>query len=200
MTKSNIFLVTLVVVLISNCTKEIDLPTPFNELAQFPNEIGNKWVYHYTNDALQIDDTMSIEIVGEMINTEGDTIKLWERSIATFENDFRDTFWVSQVQDSIIFYPYAQSSWREITFILPLNVGQTWEEGLTNGSVEEEVIETVPAGNFEAFKVKFEAIGPNYGLLDQKWFTPNVGIIKWVRSERNLGPVITETYELVRVE
>ena len=176
------------------CTKT-DTP-PNQEIEVFPNQIGNKWVYLFRQDAPVVEDTLSIEIVDQIIEN-GDTLKAWQRTFSHYNNGQQDTFWVSVVQDSVFFYPDIYRSWKEKAFVFPLQNGQSWEYALQTGNVLDEVMVEVPAGSFEAWQVELNAIGPNYGLLDQKWFVPEVGLVKWIRSERNLGPAILQEYELI---
>lgn len=179
------------------CTKT---ETPSNSEAQvFPNQIGDKWVYLFRQDTPLIEDTVDLEIVDQIIEN-GDTLKAWQRTFWHYNNSQRDTFWVSEVQDSVFFYPNNYRSWKEKAFVFPLQDGQSWEYALQTASVLDEIVVEVPAASFNSWQIELIAIGPNYALLDQKWFVPEVGLVKWTRSERNLGPAILQEYELINYQ
>jgi hypothetical protein len=193
--KGNILFFVFIVLLILNVScKNSATSTTTAIPADFPNNIGNKWVYSFYDSLSNKSDYLTITIVGQ---TADKSAAIWQFKYP----DRIDTQYVSASHDTIQFNPYISSSWfsynNKIPF--PLQVGNGWRGNYANDSTYVAEINsiTVPAGTFtNAYKIVEGWGGFNdYGLIIT-WFVPKVGIVSRYHKGWSFG-MANETFTLV---
>src|ERR1035437_4544851 len=150
--KGNFLFIVSIMLLFLNpsCNNSSTLTTePFSP--DFPNNIGNKWVYSFYDSLSNKSDYLTITIVGQ---TADKSAAIWQFKYP----DRIDTQYVTVSGDTVRFSPYISSSWssynNKIPF--PLKVGNNWKGDYGNDTnyVAEINSIIVPAGSFSnAYKI-----------------------------------------------
>jgi hypothetical protein len=164
----------------------------------FPNQIGDKWVYRLTES--YSDTLVQVEIVGQGTLPNGVNAKIWKYTYQNLFRNYVDTFWVSNINDDVRIYYKPCFTCTEpmpdekLHYIFPLSVGNSWYTiaayGDTTKVIDKESI-SVPAGTFNnVFRLsKVQGYVNNSWTNDTIFFQENVGIVKLIQHEANLGPV-----------
>lgn len=219
--KKIFFLLLSVTVIIISCKKTSNQESTQNNIAYFPNTIGNNWRYKIFTlvDSLPFG-TMYVNIIKDTILPNNDTAKVWAFDFVnavTSHHSFDTNYVVSNEQIVKIYkrpcpqsycanYPLSENQ----RYILPLEVGKSWTWAYypsfvhdTTRVLYQDVI-TVPAGTFEnAYNLlKTRPNGPNYYTRNTIWLVPYIGVVELNQFELNLGPVfgtgiwVLESYSL----
>ena len=215
--KKVFFLLLSVTVIIISCKKALNQESTQNNIAYFPNTIGNNWRYKIfiLVDSLPFG-TMDVNIIKDTILQNNEMAKVWAFdfvSIATNRHSFDTNYVVSTEQLVKIYAKTCPGSSCGISvkqsYVLPLVVGNSWLWPFAPGWMDTTRILsqgslTVPAGTFEntfnLFKIRPHA--PNSDARNSIWLTPYVGMIQLNQFELNLGPVfgtgiwVLESYSL----
>lgn len=97
----------------------------------FPNRIGSQWIFEYRDSLSAIPDTVDLVIVEAGIAPDGNNARIW---VGTFRHRTdtagvhrSDTMWVAKVGNTVKVFRNRLPSL--ITYILPLEVGNSWTSG-----------------------------------------------------------------------
>jgi len=169
---------------------------------QFPNKVGNRWIYeekdsvYYHHDSVIITyDTVTVTIVDEGRLEMGDSFTVWEyvNSMST------DTLFVVTQENHIRFHTMYSPLW-DLYYEFPLAVGRSW--GIDYFVPVPEVIdkETViaPLRIFEsAFHQKTNGGAFNDYWSQDDWLVPEIGIVKSTRWQFGFIPSMNRTRTLI---
>jgi len=163
----------------------------------FPSTMGSKWVYKTSNSYNEVD-TLTFEIVGESTKTMSKQGTIWISDINThsyFYNWF-DTLYFESIADTVIFKKSWGNNWEILaSYVIPLIVGNTWDDSFGYYLVEEES----NVGTFtNAYKIKERRERILSVLTTNSWFVPYIGLVKRDIYESDWGiPVYEEHWELI---
>lgn len=178
---SLIFLVFLLSVCLEiiSCNKDKTLISPLNKTAikEFPNEIGNEWIYFYYDSLNFYADTVNVKIVGEIEFNGGRKAKIWEYHFKTKI----DTKYVEISGDTVRIYDHLDNLRINTKYIFPLEVGKGWKGDFPNDStsVIDKTSIYLNGMRFQSCYILKRIWGAvnNYGLVTT-WFVPGVGVVK----------------------
>ncbi len=168
------------------------------DLALFPHDLGDSWVYARTNNISSEIDTITVTIVGvhEVDCAELDcagSLQEWE-----FRSGLSaDTQWVYVTDTSINLCSYLSAT----TLMFPLDIGRKWSLNILNDDTTEVVgVETVtvPLGAVP-FCYHVERAVTYLDTWEQAdlWTAPNVGIVKMRCLEGGMLNPTDVTWELL---
>jgi len=171
-------------------------------VADFPNRVGNRWIYSYYDSLSHHSDTVTVTIVGQTTIPGNIPATIWQREFRSYA----DTAYVTVSHDTssdtvrIISQRNLDGQWDNTKFIFPLHVGSGWRGDFvsdTSTVIENRPI-TVIAGTFvNAFRIK-ERWGAfnDYGDVST-WLVPEVGAVKIHRNVRRWTEWANEVWELM---
>jgi len=188
----NVFIILLF--LVSACKKKQEPASVM--LPDFPNEIGDHWRYRYqpfSGPTYYLD----VDIIGTRIMPDGQLAKIWLYNSTIYGSD--TSFVVFDVQVAKFYgsiYSSIPPPYYEIMhYSFPLQVGTFYAYPVPlylrdSSKVLGNSPLTVPAGTFNnTFKIsKIRPYVVNTWTHDTIWFSPTVGMTKWVVAEYDLGP------------
>ena len=193
--KENILLIVSIALLLLNVScKNSTAPLTNTSTPDFPNTIGNKWVYSLYDSLSKTSEYLTITIIGQ---TPDKSSAIWQFKYS----DRIDTQFVTVSGDTVRFNPHISSPWSSYNniFLFPLKVGNGWKgDYLIDSTYVAEINSIiVPAGSFSnAYKIVESWGGFNdYGSIIS-WFVPKVGIVSLYHKGWSI-PVINETFNLV---
>jgi hypothetical protein len=193
--KGNIlFLVSITLLLLNVSCKNTTTPLIATNLTDFPNNVGNKWVYSYYDSLSNKSDYLTVTIVGQ---TPDKLSTIWQFKYS----DRIDTQYVTFSGDTVRFDPHISSPWSSYNniFLFPLQVGNGWKDDylLDSTFVAEINSIIVPAGSFmDAYKIVESWGGFNdYGSIIS-WFVPKVGIVRRYHRGISFGEA-NDTFSLL---
>jgi hypothetical protein len=199
-----LFLMALVMVICSSCEKD-------NQIIQiqtqnFPNQIGDRWIYRLTTDNI---DTIKVEIVGQGFLPNGKSAKIWKYTYQYPLHTYIDTLLVSSIANDVRIYGNTcwtcpnSTPFEVLHYSFPLTIGKLWVSNTSYGDTTKvlgQVNVSVPAGAFsDVFELSHFSGGPfNAWTFDTIYFHAQIGLVKQNQNEYNLGPVIGNgTWELI---
>jgi hypothetical protein len=193
--KGNIFFFVSIVLLLLNVScKNASTPSTEPVPADFPNNVGNKWVYSFYDSLSNKSDYLTVTIVGQTANKSA---SIWQ-----FKYSNRiDTQYVTVTSDTVHFDPHISSPWSSYNniFLFPLQVGNGWRGDYVLDSTYIAEINSiiVPAGSFSnAYNIVERWGGFNdYGSITS-WFVPKVGIVRRYHRGISFGEA-NDTFSLV---
>jgi len=156
-------------------------PDTGSGIANFPNNVGDKWVYQLSGAPSQ---TLTVQVVGNTTLPGGLNAAIWQYTYSAYT----DSLYAAVNGDTVIIYnktcqSCAPPTYAEVRrFVFPLTVGKTWytaSNGLTGQSLAETTI-TVPLGQYT--KV-FEVAQTSAVANDTLWLEEYVGFVKISQSE-----------------
>ncbi len=176
---------------------------PFNtpiakENYPFPNIAGDYWEYDFLSSGLKIPQTILLEVTGDTTNKSGNQSNTWLTKLnnpqSTYPLRYRiiDTSLVVSDAKSAVFYPAPNPNafqfYIKKQFKFPLVVNNYWLSNSTFGDTTKVLSVgslTVPAGTFQnTFQLSnTQTYLNNASIKDTIWFTPNIGIVKFVQNE-----------------
>ena len=163
-------------------------------ISDFPDNVGNNWVYSFYDSLSNKSDILTITIVGQTIDKSA---SIWQFKYS----DRIDTQYVTISQDTVFFSPVVSSPWSSYNTKIPfpLMIGNKWRGNYLNDSsyVAEKNPVSVPAGSFaNAYKIVEGWGGFNdYGSIIS-WFVPKVGIVRRYHTGASFG-LANDTFTLV---
>lgn len=164
-------------------------------IQDFPNKIGNQWIYKMTSSPYSFD-SVKVEITGQLTLPNGLNAKTW-----TYEYHYPsggyllDSLWVADSANQVlVFWPSCFNCVpsKKLNYILPLAVGNSWGSSiyvLDTTQVLSQAVEQVPAGTFtNVFKVA-KTVGyiANSVTQDTMFIKNKVGLIKYRQFEYSLA-------------
>jgi len=94
-----------------------------DSINDFPNTIGNYWVYKVTNYQDNFIDTVQVKIIGRILNPNGtDSLTLWQY---TWPNKI-DTEYVSIIMDTVKFFHQTTNRTLANIFIFPFVINEDY--------------------------------------------------------------------------
>jgi len=190
--KLNPLLFLLLLLLALSCAKHADVRnTPGSEI--YPNTIGDSWIYSYTSFDGSKRGTLEVRIAIYQTSPEGPEMQIWIYKYSSVTDTlFKDVTnrFVSEYNFPLL-YADSMNAYRELGF--PLISGKKWAaypsscaDSLTIFSLSPL---TVPAGTFDStyqVNVRGSECILNYSNTSSTWYTPHIGMVKMIKSVRNL--------------
>ncbi len=174
------------------------------EITQFPNKVGNEWIYeqkdsvYYHHDSIIISyDTVTATIIDEGHFNDGDPYTVWEFAGSLMT----DTMFLVTYENHLTFmYDTMHFSFMDVSYDFPLAVGKTWGIDYfvpVPEVLDKELIHT-PAGIFES-SFHTHAIGGAFNdyWTQDDWLVPDVGIVKSKRWQFGFIPSMDRTRTLI---
>ncbi|HWZ36081.1 MAG TPA: hypothetical protein VNW51_07985 [Mucilaginibacter sp.] len=186
-------IINLSIAILFGCNKHN--PTPATSNANFPNTVGNKWIYSVTDNSSNKTFPVTVAIVGNS-TARTHTVTIWTLTYPTYV----DTNYVYSDRDSAVFYDKTKSAIKKV-YHFPLTVGNKWINSFIadTATVVSSSTLSVQAGTFgNTYLIHDKAISLNYNLDRNQWYVPGVGLIKMNFREYNLAPPITQSWELTQ--
>ncbi|WP_298392185.1 hypothetical protein [Hydrotalea sp.] len=182
-----------------SCSKENNSPSNTSSNQQFPDKVGNHWVYKY-NDGSNSEQYIFVDIVGTGILPDGQNVTIWTSTLqdATNRKYLLDSFFVVVDEQKAVFYGVpcltctTQMPDEKRRYIFPLQVNNKWFTDKFFGDTTKVLNEnslTVPAGTFDSTFELSKTVGyaVNSFTKDTIWLTPNIGMTKFYQNEYSLG-------------
>lgn len=197
-----LYILLVISVLGLSCKHNVTEPVPDKPIADFPNTVGNFWVYSVLYGSSVQPETVTVRIVGDTTILGNMSVKIWQ----TTNGLYIDTTFVRGSSDTIDFIPKyfvdLNEGWTR--YVFPLEVGKTWRGNYAFDDTSTVVeIDTVSgnAGTFpNAFLVKESAWSYNFRLWVSTWMVPKVGIVRQNIVVYNFGPLTKTSWELLRYD
>ncbi|WP_298299611.1 hypothetical protein [Hydrotalea sp.] len=182
-----------------SCSKENNSPSNTSSNQQFPDKVGNHWVYKY-NDGSNSEQYIFVDIVGTGILPDGQNVTIWTSTLqdATNRKYLLDSSFVVVDEQKGVFYGVpcltctTQMPDEKRRYIFPLQVNNKWFTDKFFGDTTKVLNEsslTVPAGTFDSTFELSKTVGyvVNSFTKDTIWLTPNIGMTKFYQNEYSLG-------------
>lgn len=143
-----------------SCSKENNSPSNTSSNQQFPDKVGNHWVYKY-NDGSNSEQYIFVDIVGTGILPDGQNVTIWTSTLqdATNRKYLLDSSFVVVDEQKAVFYGVpcltctTQMPDEKRRYIFPLQVNNKWFTDKFFGDTTKVLNEsslTVPAGTFDS--------------------------------------------------
>jgi len=181
---------------------EYDLTT--FELQQFPNKVGNQWIYeerdsvYFHHDSIIITyDTVMFTIVGSGNLEAGYPYTLWE---STTKYGIDTQFVVTYEERLSFIHDTEYISLMDYYFDFPIAVGRTW--GLEYFTISPEVLDKeMVITSVQTFMSSFHTYMSGSMLNDywtqEDWLVPGVGIVKSRHLQFGFIPSMNRTRTLI---
>ncbi len=155
------------------CHKSTGHVTETLRLEQFPNKIGNYWVYQLYDSNYNYIDTVTSEI-SDSLKLQGIWGKVWTTPPVS------GSLTALTIADTIFYYGGQVSALPLYHYVFPMRVGLTWIGSMLDTSqvVGFGAVET-PARNFNnGFLLIRKWERPDHMGSIETWIVPNVGVVK----------------------
>lgn len=165
-----------------------------SEIQNFPNKVGNFWMYDLKSGT-DTTGTIKVEIVGKDTLSNGQFAKQWKY---TYPDNYIDTLWVVSSDTAAIFYSDSDGTLRNVfRYKFPLEAGSVWDVKTGNADtlqaikVVSRTRVTVPAGSFDSSYKIIHSVKPAFNSVvqDTIWYKNQIGPVKKIQHQYNLGPV-----------
>lgn len=180
-----VYFLTLVVGISCSYDTQEKIPVITYSKDYFPNSIGNEWVYDVFDSITNKEYEVKITIVKAVPFSPGVIAKMWKIKYPTRI----DSLFVVEDNGTVKVYDWNKYS-RADTYILPLNVGATWQGSWTYDLYRVEKQDSIIINN-NHFKngINILELGtaPNYKRTKNEWFIPYLGMARRYRYEYNLS-------------
>jgi hypothetical protein len=138
---------------------------------------------------------LRVEILRDSVWKDGYTYKMWVFS----KSNIYDTLYVRTSVDSVLYYRYLEGSPQEV-MLIPLSVGRSWVHPMwvrDSTRVLSRDTAAVGAEKFSnAFRIHRRLFAFNDYLTDDRWFVPNLGIVKLENWHYLFGWISKENWYL----
>lgn len=181
----------LILTLAAACSKT---DRAVNVPAEFPNQVGDHWVYRFRGYP-ENTDSIVVDIIGTSSLPNGEPATVWTTKFASYT----DTSYVTSSAHEVIVYPAPCRSCipampsPKSRYVFPLQVGNRWLSAGTWGdtiSVLSQLSIQVGTNGFNTYVLtKTRPAAVNAYVQDTIWFVPSVGMVKLYQREYNLGPL-----------
>ena len=183
----------ILLIALSGCIKENECSRLSDEY--FPNQIGNWWRYDRYDSLSMQETTLRVEIIRDSVWKDGLTYKMWIFS----KTNLYDTLYVRATVDSVFYYRYLEGSPQEV-MLIPLSAGKSWVHPMwvrdSSRVLSKDTI-SVGANKFSnAFRIRRRLFAFNDYLTDDRWFVPNLGIVKLQNWHYLFGWISKENWYL----
>ena len=166
---------------ISGCGDDTITSPPEPEVVpDFPNGVGNQWVYAHYDSLTEEEDTVRVSITRLKTLDNGEPAKVWR---CVFDGGRVDTHYVSQVGDTIKMYwgdSTEPSGAGIMTLLFPMDSGKVWTNGsdiYDSTTIVDQISLSVPAGWFPtAYHLERERSVPGYVQRSTLQYIPEIGI------------------------
>lgn len=183
----------IIFILLPGCKKEKVSSKLSDEY--FPNRVGNWWVYDRFDSLAMEKTSLRIEITRDSVWKDGQPYKMWVFS----KSNLYDTLYVRSTADSILCYRYLEGSPQEV-MLIPLSAGKAWvhpiwvRDSTWVLSKDTITVESVKYSN--AYRIHRRLFAFNDYLTDDRWFVPNLGIVKLENWHYLFGWISKENWYL----
>jgi len=200
-----LFLMAQVMIICSSCNKDNQI-IPI-QTQNFPNRIGDSWIYRLTSN--NNIDTIKVEIVDQGLLPDGTSAKIWKYTYQYPLQTYIDTLLVSSIANDVRIYGNTcwtcpnSPSFEVLHYSFPLIIGKLWVSNTSyrdTTKVLNQVNVSVPAGDFSyVFELShLKGFIFNSWTYDTIYFLSQIGLVKKKQHEYDLGPVIGNgTWELI---
>lgn len=187
-----LFIILFLITIVTSCDKEDPNEEPTEPLiADFPNEIGYKWIYFRYDSSTYESDTIVVEIVGQTKRLNEQPVSIWQYNY----NTYIETVYVCFANDTVFYYNDLNTDWPFKIYIFPLLVENSWGNSMDTSIIVSRDQVSVAAGTFQyGYNIKRSIIEFNYFLSENIWYVPKVGEVKISRKEYLFDNV---TWELI---
>ena len=172
-------------------------PLPPIEIDQFPMTVGSRWLYSAEDTVQGLIDTIEVEIARVDDTSNGQLTTVWHYQ-SRHNQIGRVTEYVTVLADTVYFQGERTRS-SHLKLVFPIAGGASWSDlqavGLYVTEVEAEAPTIVPAGTFQAFKVRTDVDPKALDIVlgSRVWLAPGVGFVK---IEHIFGHRIPEQYQI----
>ena len=200
--KSFSLVIFVLAILICSCHKDTINPvkstpaivdTPQIAASDFPQTIGDQWVYRRTDSITNIVDTFAIKIVGRKTLENGELAMMWEYTYSTTV----DTLYYSIEADTVKQYANSRVANYSHLYIYPLYLGKAYQY-IDSLSVNEK--RNITANNIlypNCYYTSEVYFLPDYRFYQHSWLDKKVGVIKQDTRELSFGPNSNFSIELL---
>ena len=178
-----------------SCTKKSPTPAPALSTSPFPNAVGNTYTYQVVDSNLNSKYQVQVTVAGTITLKNGLTASVWVyKGPASI-----DTNYVANSGDSTVFYDKSKLNIVSV-YHFPLQIGKKYKNSSYNDSTK--IISSGPlvltsSTYLSSFYLYEHASGFNYKLNRRQWISPNIGLLKQALYIYNLGPEISQSWELI---
>lgn len=183
----------MVTLIFNGCMKEQDCQKLSDEY--FPNRIGNWWIYDRF-DSLAMEQTkLRVDIVRDSVWKDGTIYKIWVFS----KSNLYDTLFVRTKADSVLFYRYLDGLPLEV-MLVPVSAGLAWVHPVwvrDSSRVQSKDALMIKSESYtNAYRIHRRLFAFNDYLTDDRWFVPNLGIVKLENWHYLFGWISKENWYL----
>lgn len=183
----------MLLAVMSGCIQENDCSRLSDEY--FPNRIGNWWVYDRFDSLAMEQTTLRVEIMRDSVWKDGQIYRMWVFN----KSNLYDTLYVRTAIDSVLLYRYLEGFPEEV-ILIPLSVGQSWVHPVwVRDSTRVLSLDTAAVGGelfSNAYRIHRRLFAFNDYLTDDRWFVPNLGIVRLENWHYLFGWISKENWYL----
>lgn len=167
------------------------------EIDQFPMTVGSRWLYSVEDTIQGLIDTVEVEIARVDDISSGQLTTIWHYH-SRHNQIARADEYVTVLADTVYFQDERTRA-TYLKLVFPIVGGASWSDlqavGAYETEVEVEVLTIVPAGKFQAFKVRTDVnpLALDLVLGSRFWLAPGVGFVK---IEHIFGFRLVEQYQV----
>lgn len=201
----------VVLLFLVSCQDEVPTaPIKTGSVQDFPNAIGNTWVYH-VKDNLQtvspnkpdpVIDTVQLSITRYVANDPvfGD-VTVWDRSV---NNQLTSFGKLTTIKSDTVYFYWGWEYTNRIGLVFPFQIRDSWQTGGIISGDRTTVIDTVtmrlPSGTFNSVYVLENEMRTSISTDKRRitlWFVPDFGFIKIHVHEEHPQAIGDTTWTLI---
>ena len=164
-------------------------------IGQFPNKIGDQWVYLVQDSLAHVNDTLTVTVLSAG-NLNGVASLLWQYS---YSNGTVDTLQAITSNDTINYYTNPPFPTLSFALLFPIASGSNWKDN-SGGSYAVSSLGnyTYQGQNFTNLLTEAHTVQSfDYSLIDDIYVQPNVGVAYRRTIEFSLGPAVYQVWTLI---
>lgn len=183
---------TLILLMVTACHKSKDMGI---NLADFPNKIGDQWVYFVQDSLNHLDDTLTVTVISAS-TLNGHAALLWQYS---YSSGLMDTLESVITGDTINYYTTPPFPNLSFALLFPIIAGSNWKDNaIGKYSVSSLSSYSYNGQNYSHIFVETHTSQSfGYTLSDDIYVAAKIGIVYRKIKEFNTQPTINQTWNLI---
>jgi hypothetical protein len=164
--------------------------------SDFPNNVGNKYVYSVTDSVNRKTFNVNVVITGITTLPNGNSATIWT---FTYPDHIDTNYVTSNGNGSVVFFDKLKINVVK-RYYFPLTVGKQWYNSFNNDICQVAgfiSLSTEGASCPDTYLITESAFSPNYHLSGNQWYVLGVGMAKMNFREFNFSPLTVQSWTLI---
>ena len=164
-------------------------------LSDYPNKIGDQWVYFVQDSLAHVNDTLTVTIVSAA-SLNGSASLLWQYS---YSNGLIDTLQAVTYGDTIDYYTNPPFPTLSFGLLFPIASGLSWKDnmGYKNAVTYISSYSSLGQNYASLYEISHTDLSGGFALTDNIYIESKIGIVYRKILEYNMGPEVNQTWTLI---